>query len=207
MTRGPWSFRRVWGTPASSMGGTFADSRIPALGRDLADAGSARAGLVVAPEPPSAPAAWASAPLALRPHSWGRVSRPASVSRLAGRPARPRRAYPLRGSGGTTSTLGGPPGPPLAPLPLFTWDGSAQFGTPFPVNPAISSSLRRSLGELRSILNNGVDHTLIIALSRTLVRLRNEVAAIVSRPLGQRDIGPLCQLGTVETLRRYLTEE
>jgi len=184
-----------------------ADSRIRALGRDLADAGSARAGLVVAPEPPSAPAAWASAPLALRPPSWGRVSRPAYVSRLAGRPARPRRAYPLRGSGGTTSTLGGPPGPPLAPLPLFTWDGSAQFGTPFPVNPAISSSLGRSLGELPSILNNGVDHTLIIALSRTLVRLRNEVAAIVSRPLGERDIGPLYQLGTVETLRRYLTED
>jgi len=46
-----------------------------------------------------------------------------------------------------------------------------------------------------------------MALSRTLVRLRNEVAAIVSRPLGQRDIGPLYQLGTAETLRRYLTEE
>ena len=28
MTRGPWSFRRVWGTPAFRMGGTFA--RIPA---------------------------------------------------------------------------------------------------------------------------------------------------------------------------------
>jgi len=46
-----------------------------------------------------------------------------------------------------------------------------------------------------------------MALSRTLVRLRNEVAAIVSRPLGERNIGPLYQLGTVETLRRYLTEE
>ena len=91
----------------------------------------------------------------------------------------------------TTSTLGGPPGPPLAPLPLFNWDGSAQFGTPRPVNPAIWSSLGRSLGELPSILNNGVDHTLIMALSRTLVRLRNDVAAIVSRPLGERDIGPL----------------
>jgi len=39
------------------------------------------------------------------------------------------------------------------------------------------------------------------------VRLRNEVAAIVSRPLGERDIGPLYQLGTGEPLRRYLTEE
>jgi len=107
----------------------------------------------------------------------------------------------------TTSTLGGPPGPPLAPLPLFTWEGSAHFGTPRPVDPAIWSNLGRSLGELPSILNNAVDHTLITALSRTLVRLRNEVAAIVSRPLGERDIGPLYQLGTAETLRRYLTEE
>jgi len=184
-----------------------ADTRIRALDRDLADAGSARAGLVVAPGPPSAPAASASAPLALLSLSWGRVSRPAYVSRLASRPARPRRAYPLGGSGGTTATLGGPPGPPLAPLPLFTWEGSAQFGTPSPVNPAIWSSLGRSLGELPSILNNGVDHTLIMALSRTLVRLRNEVATIVSRPLGERDVVPLYQPGTVETLRHYLTEE
>jgi len=96
-----------------------ADTRNRALDRDLADAGSARAGLVGAPEPPSAPAASASAPLALLPPSWGRVSRPAYVSRLAGRPARPRRAYPLGGSGGTPATLGGPPSPPLGPLPLF----------------------------------------------------------------------------------------
>jgi len=129
------------------------------------------------------------------------------VSRLANRPARPRRAYPLGGSGGTTATPGGPPGPPLEPLPLFAWDGSAQFGTPSPVNPAICSSLGRSLGELPSILNNGVDHTLIMALSRILVRLRNEVAAIGSRPLRERDVVPLYHLGTVETLRRYLTEE
>jgi len=161
-----------------------ADTRIRDLDRDLADAASARAGLAVAPEPPSAPAASASAPLALRPPSWGRVSRPAYVSRLASRPARLSRAYPLGGSGGTTATLGGPPGPPLEPLPLFTWDGLAQFGTPSPVNPAIWSSLGRSLEELPSILNNGVGHTLIMALSRTFVRLRNEVAAIGSRLLG-----------------------
>jgi len=82
-----------------------ADLRIRALDRDLADAGSARVGLVVAPEPPSAPAASESAPIALRPPSWGRVSRPAYVSRVAGRPARTRRAYLLGGSGGTTATL------------------------------------------------------------------------------------------------------
>jgi len=184
-----------------------ADTRIQALDRDLEDAGSARAGLVVASEPPSARAASASAPLALRLPSWGRVSRPAYVSRLAGRPAQPRRAYPRGGSGGTTATLGGPPGPPLAPLPLFTWEWSAQFGTPSPVNPAVWSRFGRSLGELPSILDNGVDHTLIMALSRTLVRLRNEVAALGSRPLGERDVVPLYHLGTVETLRRHLTEE
>ena len=65
----------------------------------------------------------------------------------------------------------------------------------------------RSLGELPSILNNGVDHTLIMALSRTLVRLRSEVAAIVSCPLGEWDVEPLHQLDTVETLRRLPTEE
>ena len=71
-----------------------ADTRIRAWDRDLADAGSARAGLAVAPEPPSAPAASASAPLALSLPSWGRESRPACVSGLAGRRARPRRAHP-----------------------------------------------------------------------------------------------------------------
>jgi len=46
-----------------------------------------------------------------------------------------------------------------------------------------------------------------MALSPTLVRLRNEIAAIGSRPLGERDVVPLYQLGAVETIRRYLTEE
>jgi len=46
-----------------------------------------------------------------------------------------------------------------------------------------------------------------MAFSRTLVRLRNGIAAIGSRPLRERDVVPLYQLGTVETLRRYLTEE
>jgi len=87
---------------------TRADLRIRALDQDLADAGSARACLVVAPVPPSAPAASSSVPLALRPPSWGGVSRPAYVSRLAGRPAPPRRASSLGGSSGTTSSLGGP---------------------------------------------------------------------------------------------------
>jgi len=184
-----------------------ADHRIRALDQDSADAGSASLGLVVAPEPPSAPAASAPAPLVLRPPSWGRASRPAFVSRLANRPARPFRAYPLRGSSVTTSSIEGRPDLRLAPLPLFNWEGSAQLSPPRPVNPAIWSSLGRALGGLPSILNSKVNHTLIVALSRTLVRLRNEVAAIGSRPLGERDIGPLHELGTAETLRRYLPEE
>ena len=162
---------------------------------------------MVALEPPSAPAASASAPVVLRPPLWGGVSRPSYVPRRPGRHVRTRRAYPLGGSSVTTPFLGGPPGPPLAPLPQFTREGSAQLGTPRPVSPAVWLGLGRSHGELPSILNNGVDHTLIMALSRTLVRLLNEIAAIVSRPLGERDVEPLYQLGTAETLRRLLTEE
>ena len=62
--------------------------RIRPLDRDLADAGSARVGLVVAPEPPSAPAATASAVVVLRPPLWVPVSRPAYVPRGPGRHAR-----------------------------------------------------------------------------------------------------------------------
>jgi len=69
--------------------------RIQPLDRDLADAGSARVGLVVAPEPPSAPADSASAPVVLRPPLWGGVSRPAYVSRGPDRHGRTRRATPL----------------------------------------------------------------------------------------------------------------
>jgi len=53
--------------------------RVRPLDRDLADAGWARVGRVVAPKPPSAPAATASATAALRPPLWGTVSRPAHV--------------------------------------------------------------------------------------------------------------------------------
>jgi len=66
--------------------------------------------------------------------------------------------------------------------------------------------LLRSLEELRSILNTEVDHTLIMALGRTSVRLRNETAALSSRVPGERDVEPLYQC-TTETLLRLLTEE
>jgi len=163
--------------------------RIRHLYRDFEDDGSARVCLVVASEPPTAPAATSSAPVVLRPPLWGARSRPAFVARELGRHARTLWVYPLGGSSGTSPLLGGPPVPPLAPFSLFTWKGSAQLGTPPPVNPAIWSSFGRSLGELPSILDDGVDHTLIMALSRTLVPLRNEAAAIVSRHLGEPDIG------------------
>jgi len=120
--------------------------RIRSLDRDLADAWSARVGLVVAPEPPSAPAATASAPVVLRPLLWGAVSRPAYVPRGPGRHARTRRAYPLGGSSELTPSLGGPPGPPLAPLPLFTWERSALLGPSRPVHPAVWSGVGLYLG-------------------------------------------------------------
>jgi len=100
-----------------------------------------------------------------------------------------------------------PPGPPLAPPPLFNWEASTQLGTPRPVNPAIWSGLERSLGELTSIRNNGVDQTFIMALSCTLVRLGHEAAAIVFRPLEEQDTQPLYHLGTAEELRHLLMEE
>jgi len=67
--------------------------------------------------------------------------------------------------------------------------------------------LGRSLGALPSILNNGVDHTRKMALRRTLVRHRNEVATIVSLPMGERNAERLYHLSTAETLRRLLTED
>jgi len=106
------------------------------LDRDLADARSAHAGLVVALEPPSASAASASAPVVLRPPLWGGVWRPAYVLRGPAQHGCTRRAYPLGGSSGKISCLKGPSGPPLAPLPLFTGEEYAQLGTSRPVNPA-----------------------------------------------------------------------
>jgi len=70
----------------------------------------------------------------------------------------------------------------LASLPLFSWDGAAQLMTPRPVRREVWDGLARFLRELPLILTNGVDPTLMMTLSRTLVRLRNEMAVIVSRP-------------------------
>jgi len=95
----------------------------------------------------------------------------------------------------------------LASLPLFSWDGAAQLGTPRPLRRAVWDGLARSLGEFSPILTNGVDHTLMIAASRTLVRLRNEMAVIVSRPMRDRKADVLYSLSTVDSVRRLLAEE
>ena len=47
----------------------------------------------------------------------------------------------------------------------------------------------------------------MMALSRTLVRLRNEMATIVSRPMGDRKADVLYSLSTVESIRRLLAEK
>jgi len=52
-----------------------------------------------------------------------------------------------------------------------------------------------------------VDHTLMMALSPTLVWLRNEMAVIVSRPTCDREAEVLYSVSTVDSIRRRLAEE
>jgi len=177
------------------------------LDRDLALAGPNRYGpaALLAPPaslPPSPPASSAGASSSAPP-LWGAVSRP-YIPPGGGRYGRARRTHP---GGGLVPLIGGRSGPPLASLPLFSWDGAAQLGTPQPVRRAVWAGLARSLGKLPPILTNGVDHTLMMALSRTLVRLRNEMATIVSRPMGDRKAAVLYSLSTVDSIRRLLAEE
>ena len=95
----------------------------------------------------------------------------------------------------------------MAPLPLFPWERSAQLGAPRPVNAAVWPRLGRSSGELPSILNNGVDNTLNWALTHTMVRLRNEMAPIVLRPMGDRAADRLQHLSIFATIRRLPAED
>jgi len=176
------------------------DLRLRLLDKEVADAGPPRYGHSV-PDGLSPAGGRSQAP-----PLWGAVARPTWSYRGTPRYTRARRAYPSGGQGSSLQ-VGGHSGPPLAGLPLFTWDGSAQLGTPRAVSPAVWSGLGRSLGELPPILSNGVDHTLIMALSRTLVRLRNEVATVVSQPMGDREADRLYHMCTAETLRRILAEE
>jgi len=168
------------------------------LDRDLATAGPNRYGPAAllassAAQPASPPASLAGVPYPASPLG-GAVSHP-YTPRGGGRFGRSRRTYP---GGGSDPLIGGRSGPPLASLPLFSWDGAAQLGTPRPVRRAVWDGLARSLGELPPILTNGVDHTLMMALSRTLVRLRNEMAVILSRPMGDREADVLYSLSTVD---------
>jgi len=55
------------------------------------------------------------------------------------------------------------------------------------VDAAAWSSLWRFLEELTRILTHAVDHTRMMSMSRTVVRLRTEMAYIVSRPMEVRD--------------------
>jgi len=129
------------------------------------------------------------------------------VPRGAGLQRRTRRAFPIGGGSETSALLGGLSGPPLAPLPLFTWKRSAQLGTPCHVNFAIWSSLGCSRGELPSILNKDVVHKLIMALIRTLARLRNEVTTTMSGPMRERDAERLYHRSTAGKFRHLVTEE
>jgi len=181
--------------------------RLRPLDRDLATAGPHRYGPAAflappAARPPSPPASSAGVPH-LAPPVWGAVSRP-YTPRGGGRYGRSRRTHPGRG---TVPLIGGRSGPPVASLPLFSWDGAAQLGTPRPVRRAVWDGLARFLGELPPIPTNGVDHTLMMALSRTLVRLRNEMAVIVSRAMADREADVLYSLRTVVSIRRLLAEQ
>jgi len=46
--------------------------------------------------------------------------------------------------GGSVSRIEGRSGPPLASLPLFSWEGAAQLETPRPVRRAVWDGLARS---------------------------------------------------------------
>jgi len=181
--------------------------RLRPLDRDLATAGPncyGPAALLAPPAalPPSPPASSAGVPHPAPP-LWGAVSRP-YTPRAGGRYGRSRRVHP---EGGSVPLIGGRSGPLLASLLIFSWDGAAQLGTPRPVRRAVWDGLARSLGELPPILTNGVDHTLMMALSRTLVRLRNEMAVIVSRPMSDREADVLYSLSTADSVHRLLAEK
>jgi len=147
--------------------------------RDLDSAGPNRYGPAallasLATLPPSPPAISTEVPQPATP-VWGAVSRP-NTARGGGRYRLLRRTHP---EGRSVPHIGGRSGPPLASLCLFSWDGAAQLGTPRPLRRAMWDGLARFLEELPPILTNEVDHTQMMALSRNLVRRRNEMAFIV----------------------------
>ena len=164
------------------------DLRLRTLDSELADSGPSRLGLAAALAAASAPppSAYATGATHLILSMWGGVARPLYTALGVARNTRARRTYPVRGSIPVPRT-GGHSGPPVGPMPLGTWEESAQLRTPRLVGPAVPSGLGRSLGDLPPILNNGADNTLIMALSRAYVRLRNEMVSVASLPMGDHD--------------------
>jgi len=185
--------------------GVHHDLRIRSLDRDIQNKGSGQLGSTVAATPhegsAESSAASSMAPQPLR----GAVARPMHAPRGGGRYTRARR---VSGYGAEAAPLfWHHAGPPLTPLPLFSWMPGAQLPAPRAVCPAVLLGLEHSLGELPPTFRSGMDHTLIMALSRTCVRLRNEVAAIVSRPIGPREAEALYDMSTAKALRGVLAAE
>ena len=183
------------------------DQRLRTLDRELAELSPSRYGLAAALAAASASSQPTRAAAASRLPTpiWGVVSLSYSA-RGGSRNTRARRAYLLVGSS-PVPRIGGHSGPPVGPMPLFLCEGAAQLGLLRPVGPSVWSGLGRSLGDLPPILNNRVDHSLIMALSRVFVRLRDEMVSVASRPMGDREAERLCTFGTAESLRHMLAEE
>lgn len=164
------------------------DLRLRTLDRELVDSGPSRYGPAAALAAASAspPSAHATAATRLMPPMWGGVAHPPYTARGGARNTRARRTYPVEGSS-SVPRIWGRSGPLVGPMLLFTWEGSAQLGTPRLVGPVVWSGLGRSVGDLPPILNYGVDHTLLMALSRADVRHRNEMVSVASRAMGYHD--------------------
>jgi len=180
------------------------DQRLRTLDRELAELSPSRYGPAAALAAASASSqpTRAAAASRLPTPMWGGVYLSYSA-RGGSRNTRARRAYPLVGIS-PAPRIGGHSGPPVGPMPLFLCEGAAQLGPLRPVGPAVWSGLGRSLGDLPPILNNRVDHSLIMALSRVFVRLRDKMASVASRSMGDREAERLCTFGTAESLRLML---
>jgi len=201
-------FSEGLGDPRLSYGRNIhPDERLRTLDRELAESGPARHDLGAAITAASAfsPAARAAATSRQPMPMWGGVSLSYSAG-VGSRNTQAWRAYPVAWNS-PVPLMGGWSWFFVGPMPLCSWKEAAQLEPRRPVGPAVWSGLRRSLRDIPPIVNNGVDHTLIMALSRVFVRLRNKMISIASRPLGDREAERQCALGTAESLRRMLAEE
>jgi len=136
---------------------------------------------------------------------WGGVSRSYSA-RGGSQNTRVRRAYPLVGSS-PVPRIGGHSGPPAGPLPLYSWEGSVQLGTPRPVGPALCSGLGRSLGDPPPHPEQRGGPHPHHGLEPRFRAAPQRVVSVASRPMEDGEAHRLCTLGTAESLRRMLAEE